>query len=88
MENKFIRADDVAQELSVSKPNASLYRENQVLSRKNSSLNAENAELKEQNRDYKLLRKVFGSKQIDGLLEQAKQSKQRDKRFRDNKNER
>ena len=68
--------------------NASLYRENQVLSRKNSSLNAENAELKEQNRDYKLLRKVFGSKQIDGLLEQAKQSKQRDKRFRDNQNER
>lgn len=59
-----------------------------VLSRKNSSLNAENAELKEQNRDYKLLRKVFGSKQIDGLLEQAKQSKQRDKRFRDNQNER
>ena len=55
---------------------------------KNSSLNAENAELKEQNRDYKLLRKVFGSKQIDGLLEQAKQSKQRDKRFRDNQNER
>ena len=68
--------------------NASLYRENQVLSRKNSSLNAENAELKEQNRDYKLLRKVFGSKQIDGLLEQTKQSKQRDKRFRDNQNER
>ena len=68
--------------------NASLYRENQVLSRKNSSLNAENAELKEQNRDYKLLRKVFGSKQIDGLLEQAKQSKQHDKRFRDNQNER
>ena len=68
--------------------NASLYRENQVLSRKNSSLNAENAELKEQNRDYKLLRKVFGSKQIDGLLEQAKQSKQREKRFRNNQNER
>jgi len=68
--------------------NASLYRENQVLSRKNSSLNAENAELREQNRDYKLLRKVFGNKQIDGLLEQAKQSKQRDKRFRNNQNER
>jgi cell division protein FtsB len=68
--------------------NASLYRENQVLSRKNSSLNAENAELKEQNRDYKLLRKVFGSRQIDSLLEQAKQSKQRDKRFRNKENER
>lgn len=55
--------------------NASLYRENQVLSRKNSSLNAENAELKEQTRDYKLLRKVFGSRQIDSLLEQARNLK-------------
>lgn len=68
--------------------NASLYRENQVLSRKSDSLTAENAELKEQNRDYKLLRKVLGNKQIDGLLEQAKQSKQREKRFRNNQNER
>ena len=68
--------------------NANLYRENQVLSKKNDSLNAENAELKKQNGDYKLLRKVFGDKQIDGLLEQAKQSKQRNKRFRNNKNER
>lgn len=49
--------------------NANLYRENQVLSKKNDSLTAENAELKEQSRDYKLLRKVFGNKQIDGLLE-------------------
>lgn len=68
--------------------NASLYRENQVFSRKSSNLNAENAELKEQNSDYKLLRKVFGSKQIDGLLEQAKQSKQRGTRFRNKENER
>lgn len=68
--------------------NANLYRENQVLSKKNDSLNAGNAELKKQNGDYKLLRKVFGDKQIDGLLEQAKQSKQRNKRFRNNKNER
>ncbi len=68
--------------------NASLYRENKVLGRKNSMLKAENAELKEQNRDYKLLRKVFGSRQIDSLLEQAKQSKQREKRFRNTQNER
>lgn len=68
--------------------NVNLYRENQVLSKKNDSLNAGNAELKKQNGDYKLLRKVFGDKQIDGLLEQAKQSKQRNKRFRNNKNER
>lgn len=68
--------------------NANLYRENQVLSKKNDSLTAENVELKEQSKDYKLLRKVFGNKQIDSLLEQAKQSKQRDKRFRNNQNER
>lgn len=68
--------------------NANLYRENQVLSKKNDSLTAENVELKKQNGDYKLLRKVFGNKQIDSLLEQAKQSKQRDKRFRNNQNER
>lgn len=68
--------------------NANLYRENQLLSKKNNGLVTENAELKEQNRDYKLLRKVFGSKQIDGLLEQAKQSKQREKGFRNNQNER
>lgn len=68
--------------------NANLYRENQVLSRKNDKLTSENTELKEQNMDYKLLRKVFGSKQIDSLLGQAKQSKQREKRFRNNQNKR
>jgi len=38
-----------------------------------------------------LLRKAFGNKQIDSLLEQAKtaqQTKQRDKRFRNNNFER
>lgn len=68
--------------------NANLYRENQVLRKKNDTLTAENIELKKQNRDYKLLRKVFGNKQIDSLLEHAKQSKQRDKRFRNDQNER
>lgn len=48
----------------------------------------DNNQLREEIKDYKLLRKVFGSKQIDNLLEQARQSKQRDKRFRDNQNER
>lgn len=41
--------------------------------------------------DYKLLRKVFGSKQIDDMLKQAKeitQSKQRGSRFRNYKDER
>ena len=42
-------------------------------------------------KNYKLLRKAFGSKQMDSLLGQAKavqQSKQRGKRFRNNQEER
>ena len=51
----------------------------------------ENKNLRAENKDYKLLRKAFGSKQIDKLLGQAKavqQSKQRGKRFRSNQEER
>ena len=68
--------------------NANLYRENETLSKINDRLKGENDNLRSENRDYKLLRKVFGSKQIDALLEQARQSKQRDKRFRNIQNER
>ena len=68
--------------------NANLYRENETLSKINARLKGENDNLRSENRDYKLLRKVFGNKQIDSLLEQARQSKQRDKRFRNNQNER
>ncbi len=42
-------------------------------------------------KNYKLLKKTFGSKQMDSLLEQAKavqQSKQRGKHFRNNQEER
>lgn len=58
------------------------------LRKDNSKLANENKKLVTQNRDYNLLRKVFGSKQIDELLAKAKepkQSKQRDERFRKNK---
>ena len=48
----------------------------------------DNNQLREEIKDYKLLRKVFGSKQIDNLLEQARLSKQRDTRFRNNQYER
>ena len=68
--------------------NANLYRENERLSKVNEKLADENENLRAENKYYKLLRKVFGSKQIDSLLEQAKQSKQRDKRFRNKENER
>ena len=68
--------------------NANLYHENEKLSRINDHLKGENDSLRSENRDYTLLRKVFGSKQIDALLEQARQSKQRDKRFKNIQNER
>lgn len=72
----------------LNQTNASLYRSNEKLKNHNKQLTSDNNRLREEIKDYKLLRKVFGSKQIDSLLEQAKQSKQRDKRFRDNRNER
>lgn len=71
--------------------NANLYRENERLTKINTKLAGENENLRVENKNYKLLRKVFGSKQIDNLLEQARenqQSKQREKRFRNNQNER
>lgn len=55
--------------------NKNLYRENQYLCTENEKLHGENTKLKEQNKDYRLLRKVFGNKHIDNLLEQARNSK-------------
>ena len=51
-------------------------------------MTSDNNRLREEIKDYKLLRKVFGSKQIDNLLEQARQSKQRGTCFRNKENER
>lgn len=75
----------------LNQTNGRLYKENERLSNSNVKLSADNTRLKSENKDYALLRKVFGNEQIDGLLEQAKavqQSKQRDKRFRNNNFER
>lgn len=49
--------------------NANLYRENEKLRKINDHLKGENENLRSENRDYKLLRKVFGRRQIDSLLE-------------------
>ena len=51
--------------------NGSLYQENQELNRANKELTEENAMLRAENKDYRLLRKVFGRKQIDDLVKQA-----------------
>lgn len=72
----------------LNQTNASLYRSNERLKSQNKQLTADNNRLREEIKDYKLLRKVFGSKQIDSLLEQARQSKQRGTRFRNNQYER
>ena len=55
--------------------NGSLYQDNQELNRANKELTDENARLRSENKDYSLLRKVFGRKQIDDLVEQAKHVK-------------
>ena len=71
--------------------NQSLYHDNNRLSEKAKNLENINAKQKAELQDYKLLRKVFGNKQIDDMLKQAKeitQSKQRGTRFRNDKNER
>lgn len=71
--------------------NQSLYHDNNRLSEKAKNLENINAKQKTELQDYKLLRKVFGNKQIDDMLKQAKeitQSKQREKRFRNYKDER
>ena len=57
--------------------NAQLYRTNQRLEKVNERLTEENTRLKTENKDYRLLRKVFGRKQIDDLLEQARTIKGR-----------
>jgi len=57
--------------------NGNLYRENEMLSKINSKLKSENENLRSEVKDYKLLRKVFGHKQIDELLEQARNIKGR-----------
>lgn len=68
--------------------NRNLYQSNERLKNHNKQLTADNNRLREEIKDYKLLRKVFGSRQIDSLLEQARQSKQRGTRFRNKENER
>nr|WP_304036900.1 plasmid recombination protein [Ruminococcus bromii] len=86
---RYYKARDDYNRLNVT--NGTLYRDNEKLTKINAKLTGENENLRAENRDYKLLRKVFGSKQIDNLLEQARekqQSNQREKHFRNTKYER
>lgn len=62
-------------ELKANVTNANLYRENEKLSKINGKLAEENTRLRAENKDYSLLRRAFGHKQIDSLLEQARNLK-------------
>ena len=70
--------------MRVNQANGRLYRENERLARSNDRLTEENAALREENRDYVLLRKVFGSRQIDDLVAQARNAQQNNRRQRHN----
>lgn len=70
---RYFKAIDSYNRLNIT--NANLYRANEKLEKVNDKLSQENENLRAENRDYKLLRKVFGHKQIDDLLEKARSIK-------------
>jgi hypothetical protein len=69
------------------KANMSLANDRDKLQIKVENLQDKNSKLEDTVLDYRLLRKVLGNKQVDDILQQAKdlqKSKQRDKSFKDN----
>ena len=66
----------------INERNGKLCRENEHLIASNDRLKEENTALREQNKDYSLLRKVFGSKQIDDLVAKAREAQQAKRRQR------
>ena len=72
---RYFKAIDSYNRLNVT--NANLYRANERLEKINDKLTEENTRLRAENKDYSLLRKAFGHKQIDVLLERARNIKGR-----------
>ena len=72
---RYFKALDSYHRLNIT--NGNLYRANERLEKINDKLTEENTRLRAENKDYSLLRKVFGHKQIDDLLEQARNIKGR-----------
>lgn len=70
---RYFKAIDSYNRLNIT--NGNLYRTNERLTKINEKLKTENETLKSENKDYKFLRKVFGHKQIDELLEKARNIK-------------
>ena len=59
--------------------NGRLYRENEHLTATNDRLKGENDALRSELKDFRFLRKVLGSRQIDNLIAQAKEMEQQRK---------
>lgn len=59
--------------------NGRLYRENEHLTIVNDKLKGENEVLRSELKDFRFLRKVLGSQQIDNLIAQAKDMEQQRK---------
>ena len=59
--------------------NGRLYRENERLTAANDRLKGENDALRSELKDFRFLRKVLGSQQIDSLITQAKDMEQQRK---------
>lgn len=72
----------------LNQKNGKLYQENKYLVASNDRFKEENAALREQTRDYTLLRKVFGNKQVDDMVAQAKEIQQAKRRQRQRSYER
>ena len=72
---RYFKALDSYHRLNIT--NGNLYRANERLEKINNKLTEENTRLRAENKDYSLLRKVFGHKQIDDLLERARNVKGR-----------
>ena len=72
----------------INRDNGRLYRENEDLAYWKDRLKKDNQVLRKQNEDYKLLRKVFGSQQIDALVAQAREAQQTGRRARNRDYER
>ena len=67
----------------IREKNFSLYWKSEGLMDRNYVLETENKTLKDQNKDYLLLRRVFGSQRIDGMIAQAREEQQTSRQPRD-----
>lgn len=70
---RYFKAIDSYNRLNIT--NGNLYRTNERLTKINERLKTENETLKSENKDYRLLRKAFGHKQLDELLGKARDIK-------------